>query len=126
MNNNSHAVPQENAAAPYHNSGTEPLNQPTMDEDQEAIRVLFGQRLDNFYCSSGAFYTLANEIALMDDFPIDALNVEYRSFLHEMGGVKNKNLIETTLQIIRTLVERGNNINLDVRDKRLHRLCWKC
>ena len=96
-----------------------------MDEDQEAIRVLFGQRLDHFYYSSGitveTSYTLANAIALMDDFPIDVLDHEYSSFLHKMGGINNGDLIETTFQIVRTLVERGNNINLDVPD---HRLDW--
>ena len=88
-----------------------------MDEDQEA--VLFGQRLDHFCYSSaitvGTFYTLENAIALMDDFPIDVLNENYSSFLHKMGGINNGDLIETTFQIVRTLVERGNNINLDVR-----------
>ena len=71
--------------------------------DQEAIRVLFGRRLDHFYYSSaitvGTFYTLENAIALINDFPIDVLDENYGSFLHAMGGINKGNLIETTFQI---------------------------
>ena len=82
-----------------------------MDEDQA---TLFEQR---FWSFAGSDYTLEDAIALMNDFPIDACDSSGMSFLHLMGSIitPNDNATELTLQIVRTLVERGHNINIGSR-----------
>ena len=82
----------------------------TMDEDQAK---LFEQRIGSL-CGSTSNYTLENAIALMNDFPIDVSDSNCFSFLH-LVCCNGLDITDITLQIIRALVERGNNINIGGR-----------
>jgi hypothetical protein len=86
-----------------------------MNEDQliqffdPRIVPLFDPRIVPLFSGN---YTLENVIALMNDYPIDEYNTNGLSLLHRMVLERTCCSACIILQIVRTLVERGNNINI--------------